>query len=407
MSVFNALEFDGINSLDYGIYITGEAAFNSPQRAVEAVTVPGRNGDILLDQGHYENIEVTYHAGVFGVDQSEFASKIQTFRNLLASRIGYKRITDTYNTGEYRLGTFIAPVDVLPDSYNRVGEFDIVFNCKPQRFLTSGETAITVADGDTVTNPTYFDSQPLLEIEGYGDIKIGDALITINNELVGSVVIGNALSTTSPRPAGLIWSNLSVSLLNTGDSITVSGSEVEYVITASGGTVQNLSVSSATGLTVKSASIISSEQIKVTIVPNTETFNYGTSRTSTTASVSISYTVVFSGGGSSTYQKTISHYVDYDGAKQIYIHTPSVTNATWVLRTQPIMGDSTKSALTQPVYIDLAIGEAYGYISGDIVSLNSNVEIPSDLPTLAPNGNTFELDNTITDLKVTPRWWML
>jgi hypothetical protein len=34
MAVFKSLTFDGINSLNYGIYITGEAVYNAPERAV-------------------------------------------------------------------------------------------------------------------------------------------------------------------------------------------------------------------------------------------------------------------------------------------------------------------------------------------------------------------------------------
>lgn len=408
MGVFNALEFDGINSLDYGVYITGEAVFNSPQRAVETVTVPGRNGDVLLDLGRYENIEVTYHAGVFGVDQDQFAKKIRAFRNVLASKVGYKRIVDTYNPTEYRLGTFVAPVDVAATSMNRHGEFDIVFNCKPQRFLMDGESAMMVADGQSVFNPTPFESKPLLAVEGYGDINIGSDQITINNETLGQVVIGNAGTTTTQRPPGLIWRSLQTSLLNEGDIITISGAEVEIVFNGSGnGTIQDLTVSDATGLTIKSASIISSSQVKVAYVVDDLTFENGTSETSSTASVNISFKETFSGGSYVSHSYTPTFYVEYDGENEIYMHTGSLLNATWVLRAQPIVADSTKSTLTNPIYIDLEIGEAYGYIDGQIVSLNDNVELPSDLLVLAPGNNTFNYDNTITELKLTPRWWVL
>lgn len=60
--IFNSLVFGGVNSADYGIYITGEGVFNAPKRAVNMVAVPGRNGSIAIDQGHWENIEVTYPA---------------------------------------------------------------------------------------------------------------------------------------------------------------------------------------------------------------------------------------------------------------------------------------------------------------------------------------------------------
>lgn len=149
MAVFNSLTFDGENSLDYGVYITGEAVYNAPERAVELISIPGRNGAIALDQGRFENIEVTYPAGTFGDDQPEFASKIRAFRNALASRFNYVKLTDSYHTDEYRLGLYKSGLTTTPVQRSKAGEFPIVFNCKPQRFLTSGETEV---DGNAWSN---------------------------------------------------------------------------------------------------------------------------------------------------------------------------------------------------------------------------------------------------------------
>jgi phage-related protein len=146
MAIFKSLTFDGINSLDYGIYITGEAVYNAPERVVEMVSVPGRNGNIAIDQGRFENIEVTYPAGCFADSQADFANKVMRFRNALASRYTYKRLMDEYHSDEYRLGLYKSGLDVDAVRYGTAGQFDITFDCKPQRFLLSGETAVTPSD---------------------------------------------------------------------------------------------------------------------------------------------------------------------------------------------------------------------------------------------------------------------
>ena len=46
--------YGGVNSADYGIYITGEAVYNAPERDVEFVEVPGRNGALTLDNERYK-----------------------------------------------------------------------------------------------------------------------------------------------------------------------------------------------------------------------------------------------------------------------------------------------------------------------------------------------------------------
>lgn len=423
MSVFNALEFDGINSLDYGIYITGEAAFNSPQRAVEAVTVPGRNGDILLDQGHYENIEVTYHAGVFGMDQSEFASKIQTFRNLLASRIGYKRITDTYNTGEYRLGTFIAPVDVLPDSYNRVGEFDIVFNCKPQRFLTSGETAVTVENGDIITNPTPFDAQPLLAIEGYGTIGFNGYEVEIENAIVGDVIISGSKRYSDIVPTGRpyrvdVTYPYEVGLFESNDTITVSGLKSYFQVKSTRSDEYFFDAEIAfSELSLKDATISGSTpngMLTYELALPTIVFAIGTTDTRhyyANCDYKIGYTGGGQGSGSASLKIDILHYPDGRIRIDSSISMPISPYAQFVARYvefTSIAGTSTKSILGDPTYIDCEFGEAYMISDGDYVSLNEYIDLGSDLPTLAPGNNEFTFDDsTMTDVQLTPRWWIL
>lgn len=142
MAVFNSFTFDDKNSLDYGVYITGEV-YNAPARVVEMISIPGRDGDIALDQGRFENIEVTYHAGAFGASESGFAAKMRAFRNMLASRFNYVKLINTYHPDEYRLALYKSGLDV--SSFMSIsGEFDIVFECKPHRYLKSGDTEVEI-----------------------------------------------------------------------------------------------------------------------------------------------------------------------------------------------------------------------------------------------------------------------
>ena len=68
---------------------------------------------------------------------------------------------------------------------------------------------------------------------------------------------------------------------------------------------------------------------------------------------------------------------------------------------------STASALGNPTYIDLDIGEAYKVDNGQIVSVNNAVSLGGELPTLAPGSTLITYDNTITEVKITPRWWII
>ena len=179
MAVYKSLTFNGKNSLNYGIYISGEGVYNAPERVVEMVSIPGRNGALAMDEGRFENIEITYPAGTFGDTQSNFADKVKAFRNELCSRHTYVRLSDDYHTDEFRLALYKSGLEVEPASYNRAGEFNIVFTCKPQRFLTSGESTTTLTSSGTISNPTNFDAQPLLVVTGTGTLTVNGVQIAI------------------------------------------------------------------------------------------------------------------------------------------------------------------------------------------------------------------------------------
>ena len=147
---YNTFTFDGVASSTYGVYLTGEGVFNAPERSVEMLSIPGRNGNYALDLGKFENISVTYKVGMYDVDESNFATKVSNFRNWLCSKVGYVRLTDTYNTGEYRMAVYKSGLE-LDHELLIAGEAEITFDCKPQRWLTSGETKSTLTSGNAIT----------------------------------------------------------------------------------------------------------------------------------------------------------------------------------------------------------------------------------------------------------------
>lgn len=416
MSLFNGLTFDGINSLDYGVYITGEAVYNTPERDVESIEIPGRSGDYLQDNGRWKNVEVTYKAGVFGDDQSEFASKIRNFRNVLASRIGYKRITDTYNPNEYRLGAFVKPVEVEPKSMHRTGEFDIIFNCKPQRWLTSGEQETTIASGDVLNNPTLYNSSPLLMVEGYGAIDFNGYEVNIDSSPLGNVnLLADKASNTLVNNEIKIESAYSTVALAAGDTLTYRGAVIQLVFTANPyNTFSGVSALTRSGSAVFNMqySGIGSNTLRVNLtMTNALTWSAGTAFPQTVSNMRFTFKQK---QGTTETESTygldfvVKSTVNGTSETLTVIAAPVIQWATSVLlKRGTLKGFSTVPILGHPTYIDTDAGEAYKIENGERISLNSKIAFGSNLPKLAPGGNEFTLDNTITELKIVPGWWIL
>ncbi|MBO7670168.1 MAG: hypothetical protein J6S60_06215 [Oscillospiraceae bacterium] len=170
MALFKDFTFDGENSKDYGVYISGEAVYNAPDRAMDMVQIPGRNGALALDNGYYNNIPVTYPAGIFAGSQQDFAAKLSRIRNMLASRHRYCRLEDSYHTEYFRLALYRSGLDVSPVAMNRAGRFNITFDAKPQRFLKTGEE-IQALDADEPPTTEYGPAE-IVTFEG----EPGDAI---------------------------------------------------------------------------------------------------------------------------------------------------------------------------------------------------------------------------------------
>lgn len=174
------LEFAGKSSQEFNIRISGEGTYNRPERNYEEYEVKGRNGKLVIDDGSFKNILITYPAYVM----DDMPQRIENFANYMSKFAGYQRLEDTYAPDEFRLAQYVEGVTVKSSGYmNRMGEFDITFNCKPQRFLKSGEIAVRFDAAGNIWNRTDFDSKPFIRvyITGSGTVGVGDYLITLTD----------------------------------------------------------------------------------------------------------------------------------------------------------------------------------------------------------------------------------
>lgn len=403
--LYRSLTFGGIDSADYGIYISGDGVYNSPSRAVEMVSVPGRNGDIPVDMGHWENIEVEYPCGTFAQSQADFRQNFADYRNAIASQIGYQRLQDTYHPDEYREAIFIQGIETEPTQYGSAGEFKLVFNCKPQRFLTSGESAVSVTSGGTITNPTLLESKPILEVKGYGNIDLNGHNLEIYNATLGDVEVSQAkqetkVGTDANRTVRVYFIN--TDLLNAGDVIHISG--ITETLVENVGNYNDISVTFLNRDGITATRQISKPNVTFNIAYDAVDIVYGTSSSWTTH---LYADISFAGGGGSD---MVSVYADfsYTGGDFIKITFRQYSYAnTQTINIPAFTGVSTQSTLGDPTYLDCEIGEAYLINNGEVVTLNNVVEFGSDLPTLATGANLVTYDNTITDFKIVPRWWRL
>lgn len=137
----SSLVFNGVDlGKECDMFVLGKGAFGAPSRDVTQIHVPGRNGDILIDNGGWNNVDVTYSSCCI---LSNFRENVAKLRGYLLANPGYHELTDPYNPDEVRYAEFRGPF--TPEAFtargNNAGMFDLTFNCKPQRFLRESTIA--------------------------------------------------------------------------------------------------------------------------------------------------------------------------------------------------------------------------------------------------------------------------
>ncbi len=182
--MINYITYGGKSLRDFNLYVNGGGTYNAPAKVYTTLEIPGRSGLLLYDEKRFENIEVTYPSAFINPN---FETNIAALRDYLYSLSGYQRLEDTYHPNEYRMAYYTSGLEVSVDMLNKFGVFDLVFNCKPQRFLKSGETLTKVylkSSGDppiALTNPTSYNSKPLIRLYGTGEVGINGSTITLTD----------------------------------------------------------------------------------------------------------------------------------------------------------------------------------------------------------------------------------
>ena len=178
--------YNGMNSRDYGLRISGEDTWTRPQPDVTRISVPGRNGDLIQLGNRYKNLDITYHAGIV----KDLRTNFDAFNEKLLSDPGYHRLEDSYHPEYFRMAVFESALDPDVKKKALAGEVDIKFNCKPQLFLKSGEVEQAISNGSYIYNPTPYNASPVLRFrfassDDGGSITINGVTISIQRSGVG------------------------------------------------------------------------------------------------------------------------------------------------------------------------------------------------------------------------------
>ena len=168
---------DGIDAQSAGIYLQKPIVFSEAVPNIESKTIPGRNGDLIFETGSYKNRSGS--ASCFCL-QEDVEGAVSSAGRFLMRKKGYRRLETSDDPNHY----WMARVENSPQMEMRIrvlAPFDISFDCKPQRFLKSGENAVVFTASGSLSNQYGQVALPLITLygQGAGTLTIGSCVVEV------------------------------------------------------------------------------------------------------------------------------------------------------------------------------------------------------------------------------------
>jgi len=163
--------YKGIKSKDMHLRVLNDISFASPKRDVNIIQVPGRDGDIIMDNGRFESVIRSIPCRLeapTGTDVEELINKIN---NWLINDAGFHPFT-WENDPDFRYLARVEGDVVSQRILSHYGKAVIDFRIHPIKCLESSLTEKEITHGTNLENPFSIPAKPLIRIIGTGDITI-------------------------------------------------------------------------------------------------------------------------------------------------------------------------------------------------------------------------------------------
>jgi phage-related protein len=181
--------FAGQASCDFFITIESIPPYISGERIVDKYQIAGRSGDLTQDTGAFSNYTQPYEVWFKPPHGKTAQMQAQQVLNWLQGERGYQRLEDSYNPNIYRMAIFANPAE-FTDWFFKYGRGTLEFDCKPQKWLKTGEHELTIANGQNLYNE-WQPALPLIQItgSGVGTLEIGSYTVGISSIPVDGLTI--------------------------------------------------------------------------------------------------------------------------------------------------------------------------------------------------------------------------
>lgn len=186
--MINHFTFNGTSTAQLGLIVSGVSIFGAGSRKVEKAGIPGRNGDLQIELGGFNNYTVRYTVSI----TKNFNTTAQQIREWLLESKGYCELTDTYHPDEIRKACFNSDIEFTTSMLYKYGQASIQFDCLPQRYMIRNTPVKTGPNATTSTSPFLTTTPAPLRISLRGPATGTNTIKITNKNISGELSYYNS-----------------------------------------------------------------------------------------------------------------------------------------------------------------------------------------------------------------------
>jgi len=164
-------EYKGRKSNEFGLVVSNDLAFTTPERDVELFEVPGLDGDLIIDKGRLKGFDKQFTVSLMVPDGKTIDRSAKEISEWLRSDVSWDKLTFSGYEGYFYEAICYESFDIQ-DVLKTFGKAVITFRCKPYKYKNDGQVPLTVIGGQTLFNPEKRMAKPLIKITGTGNITL-------------------------------------------------------------------------------------------------------------------------------------------------------------------------------------------------------------------------------------------
>lgn len=160
--------FNGVSSTTHGLRVTSDYVINSTGNDVETVSVPGRDGDLLISKNRLKSVTIELPCTVLSSCKlTDAESDISNWLNV----DGYKDLTLSWDPDFIYRSAFIETFEIA-SLMRQFGKVKLNFLTYPVKFYKQGRTTQTLSNGATVNGLGNVKANPVITLVGSGDCTL-------------------------------------------------------------------------------------------------------------------------------------------------------------------------------------------------------------------------------------------